>query len=392
MADPWLSIIGVGEDGLAGLSSASRDALQSAEIVFGAARHLDLVGVPGEAWPLPFSVAPVLAHRGRRVAVLASGDPFWYGVGGSLAAEIGQGEWRCYPAPSTFGLVAARLGWRLEDVLCIGLHAAPLVRLRPLLAQGQRIICLLRDGAALGELAAWLVEAGFGGSSVEALSAVGGPREARVRFLAQDYGGAEMAAPLCAAITAVGRGLPRSSGLDDALFDHDGQITKRPARALTLSALAPRPGEVLWDIGTGSGSIAIEFLLAAPFSIAHALEADPVRANRARGNAARFGLSHRFHLTEARAPETLAALPKPDVVFVGGGASEALFVALWQILPPGTRLVANAVTLESEVLVAQWQALKGGTLLRIELAEAAALGNRTGWQPMRPLVQWSVML
>jgi len=148
---------------------------------------------------------------------------------------------------------------------------------------------------------------------------------------------------------------------------------------------------VLWDIGTGSGSIAIEFLLAAPGSQAHAIEANPTRAARAIGNAARFGLSHRFHLHEGRAPEALAALPHPDVVFIGGGVSDAVLDVVWT-LPPGTRLVANAVTLESEVLLAQWHARKGGTLLRIELAEAAPLGNRTGWHPMRPLVQWSVTL
>jgi len=180
--------------------------------------------------------------------------------------------------------------------------------------------------------------------------------------------------------------------LADGLFDHDGQITKRPVRALTLSALAPRQGEVLWDIGTGSGSVSIEFLLAAPCSVAYAVEADAVRADRAQGNAARLGVGHRFRLIGARAPEGLEGLPVPDVVFVGGGASEALFGALWDRLPAGVRLVANAVTLESEVLLAQWQARKGGSLLRVELAEAAALGNRTGWQPLRPVVQWSVGL
>jgi precorrin-6Y C5,15-methyltransferase (decarboxylating) len=371
---------------------ASRDALAGAEIVFGAPRHLDLLGVQGRAWDVPFSTAPVLAERGRRVVVLASGDPFWYGVGGSLAAVIQAAEWVCYPAASSFGLAASRLGWRLEEVICLGLHAAPLTRLRPVLAQGQRVICLLRDGAAVGELAAYLVSVGFGFSQVQALSCLGGPREADVSFVAQDYDGVEVLAPVCVGISAVGRGMARSSGLEDGLFDHDGQITKRPVRALTLSALAPRASEVLWDIGTGSGSVAIEFLLAAPATVAHAIEADAVRADRARGNAARFGVGHRFHVTEARAPEGLQELPVPDVVFVGGGASEVLFEALWQLLPAGVRLVANAVTLESEALLAQWQGRKGGSLLRVELAEAAPLGSRTGWQPMRPVVQWSVVL
>lgn len=392
MADPWLTIIGLGEDGLAGLGMASRQALDQAEIVFGAARHLDLAGVRGTAWTVPFSVAPVLAARGHKVVVLASGDPFWFGVGGSLAAVMEPWEWVCHPAASTFGLAASRLGWRLEEVVCLGLHAAPLERLRPILSQGQRVICLLRDGAALAELAAYLVATGFGASCIEALSCLGGPREARFGFLAQDFDGAWVAAPVCVGIAAVGRGLSHGSGLEDALFDHDGQITKRPVRALTLSALAPRPGEVLWDIGTGSGSVSIEFLLAAASTTAYAIEADAARADRARGNAARFGLGHRFHVTGARAPEGLEGLPVPDAVFVGGGASEDLFQALWARLPAGVRLVGNAVTLESEGLLAQWHGRKGGSLLRVELAEAGPLGNRTGWQPMRPVVQWSVVL
>jgi precorrin-6Y C5,15-methyltransferase (decarboxylating) len=392
MADPWLTIIGVCEDGLAGLGLASRDALAGAEFVFGASRHLELLGVQGTTWEVPFSVAPVLARRGRRVVVLASGDPFWYGVGGSLAAVLGAGEWVCYPAASSFGLAASRLGWRLEEVICLGLHAAPLERLRPVLSQGQRVICLLRDGAAVGELATYLVSAGFGLSQVQALSCLGGPRETCFSFIAQDYDIIAVSAPVCVAISAVGRGLARCSGLEDGLFDHDGQITKRPVRALTLSALAPRAGEVLWDIGAGSGSVSIEFLLAAPATMAYAIEADAVRADRARGNAERFGVGHRFFVNQAKAPEGLEGLPVPDVVFVGGGASAGLFDALWQRLPAGVRLVANAVTLESEALLAQWQGCMGGSLLRVELAEAAPLGRRTGWQPMRPVVQWSVVL
>jgi len=392
MADPWLTIIGIGEDGLAGLTHASRHALQAAEIVFGASRHLELACVTGRPWPLPFTVAPVLAERGRKVVVLASGDPFWYGAGGSLAGQIAPDEWVCHPAASTFSLAASRMGWRLEEVVCLGLHAAPLARLRPVLAQGQRVICLLRDGAAVGQLAAYLTGIGFGRSQVTALSRLGGPCENNISFVAQDYDRSELSAPVCVAITAVGQGVSRASGLQDDLFDHDGQITKRPVRALTLSALAPRAGEILWDIGTGSGSVAIEFLLAAPASVVHAIEADRARAARAQANAARFGLEHRFHLTEARAPEGLARLPQPNVVFVGGGASESLFAALFHQLPQGTRLVANAVTLETEILLAQCQAAKGGSLLRIELAEAAPLGNRTGWQPLRPVVQWSVEL
>lgn len=391
MSEPWLTIIGLGEDGLSGLSLSSRYALDQAEIVFGGPRHLELakVDAKGAPWPVPFSIAPVLAARGRKVVVLASGDPFWHGAGGSLIAHLSPGEWASHPAPSTFQLAANRLGWRMEEVLCLGLHAAPLARLRPVLARGQRLICTLRDGAAVAELAAYLVAQGFGPSGLHVLESLGGPRENSTRITAEAVGARAFAAPVMVAIEPEGRALPRASGLPDDLFAHDGQITKRPFRALTLSALAPRPGEVLWDLGTGSGSISIEFLLAAPGSTAHAVEADAERGARARGNAESFGLGHRWHLHSGRATEVIPSLPRPDVVFVGGGASQDLLLALWPRLN-GARLVMNAVTLESEALLYQWHAEKGGQLLRIDIAEAGPLGTRHGWQAARPVVQWSV--
>ena len=391
MVDPWLSIIGLGEDGLSGLTSASRAALDAAEIVFGGPRHLALaeVGTRGRDWTIPFSVDPVLACRCRATAVLASGDPFWFGAGGSLAAHLTLGEWRVFPAPSTFSLAAARLGWRLEETLILGLHAAPLQRLRPILAPGQRLIATLRDAAAVAELAAYLIAQGFGTSALHILECLGGPRE-RIRAATPATLPQDITAPVAVAIEPAGPALARAAGLPDDLFANDGQITKRPVRALTLSALAPRPGETLWDIGTGSGSISIEWLLAAPATRAFGLEADTNRAARARANADTFGLAHRYTVTEAKAPDGLGLLPRPDAVFIGGGASEALLATLWPLLPPGTRLVANAVTLESEALFTQWSATKGGTLLRIELAEAHPLGRKRGWQPMRPVVQWSV--
>jgi len=392
MADPWLAIIGIGEDGLAGLSAASRAALASAEIIFGGARHLALAeaGARGCTWPLPFDVAPVLACRGQKVAVLASGDPFWYGAGGSLAAHLSPGDWHAYPAPSTFSLAAARLGWRLEEVLCLGLHAAPLTRLRPVLARGQRLILLLRDGKSVAETLSYLAAEGFGPSQVWALEALGGPRERILKIDPETIEDMTFSAPVALAVQAQGRGLPCASGLPDALFAHDGQITKRPMRALTLSALAPFGDAVLWDIGTGSGSVAIEFLLAAPGARAFGLEADPHRAARARQNAERFGLEHRFTVLETRAPEGLHTLPPPDAIFVGGGATEALLDRLWALMPAGARLVMNAVTLETEALLYDAQVRFGGGLMRIDLAEMSALGSRRGWEPSRPVVQWSV--
>lgn len=392
MADPWLTIIGIGEDGPAGLSDASRDALAGAEIIFGGPRHLELVGAGdrGRPWPVPFSVDPVLALAGQKVVVLASGDPFWHGAGGSLAAHLPAESWRALPAPSVFSLAAARMGWRIEETICIGLHAAPSERLMPLLAPSQNILCTMRDGAAPAELAAWLTEQGFGASDLTVLEALGGPRE-RVRTTkAADFALADITAPVAAAIRPQGAALSRASGLPDAAFAQDGQITKRPMRALTLSALAPRAGEHLWDIGAGSGSISVEWALCAPGCRATAIEPRHDRLDFIRENTRRFGLTHRIKVIEARAPDALSNLPAPDAVFVGGGADDALLTTLWELLPQGTRVVANAVTLESQELLTRWHQDKGGELWRIDLAQAEPLGRMRGWKASRAQLQWSV--
>ncbi|KJZ23870.1 bifunctional cobalt-precorrin-7 (C(5))-methyltransferase/cobalt-precorrin-6B (C(15))-methyltransferase [Tritonibacter mobilis] len=391
-ARPWLTLIGLGENGPEGLSDASRAALRAAEIIIGGPRHLDLVdaGARGQAWPVPFSTAPVLAARGRATVVLASGDPFWHGAGGSLLRDLDRCEWTSHPAHSCFALAANALGWKLEDTLCLGLHAAPFARLRPILGRGTQAICTLRDGAAAAELAAYLCEIDFSASEITVLERLRGPRERIRTTTAQGFDFTDIDAPVVAALTASGTGLPQASGLEDALFASDGQITKRPIRALTLSALAPRVGEHLWDIGGGSGSVSVEWCLAAQGATATTFEARPDRLENIRRNAEAFGLSHRLTASEGRAPEVLEGHPPPDCVFIGGGGSQALIAHLWQILPAGTRLVANGVTLETEILLMQAHASHGGHLLKVEIAEAGPLGTMRGWERARPVIQWSV--
>lgn len=339
---------------------------------------------------MPFSVAPVLECRGRRVAVLASGDPFWHGAGGSLAVHLSPGEWIALPAPSTFSLAAARLGWRLEQVVCLGLHAAPLETVIPYLVRGLRAVCLLRDGAAVSALAALLTARGFGASRLWVMEALGGERERIRATQAKDFHLTDVTTPVAMAIMAEGApGLARAPGLPDDSFIHDGQITKRPVRALTLSALAPRPGELLWDIGAGSGSISVEWCLAGGRALAVEARAD--RANHIRANAAAFGLANRLTVIVGTAPDALAGLPTPDAIFVGGGGDSGLFESLWVAMTEGVRLVANAVTLETEALLIEQQARRGGDLLRIELAQVSPLGAMRGWLPSRPVVQWSAV-
>ncbi|MHB0772544.1 precorrin-6Y C5,15-methyltransferase (decarboxylating) subunit CbiT [Bradyrhizobium sp. 5.13L] len=392
MSDPWLTIIGIGEDGLAGLSEASRKALAKAETVFGGERHLALaaVGSRGRPWPVPFDATIVLSCRGRPTAVLASGDPFWHGAGASLAEMLDGGEWIAHPAPSTFSLAAARLGWRLECVTCLGLHAVPFERLIPHLAQGARILCLVRDAAAVGDLTTWLTQRGWGASLVWTLAALGGPRERIDEHRADLFAGNIAGNLVAVAVQARGgQGIPRSSGLSDELFVHDGQITKRPVRALALSALAPRPGERLWDVGAGSGSISVEWGLCGGTATAIELRED--RVANIHSNAAAFGLAHRIAIVTGKAPEALAALDPPDAVFIGGGLDSAMFYAIWARLSPGARLVAHSVTLETEALLGELHQSHGGELMRVDIAHAAPLGRYRSWEATRPVVQWSAV-
>ncbi len=399
MARPWLSIVGIGEDGFDGLSAAARDLLGRAELIVGGKRHLALVvslGKPMLEWESPFSgtIPKLLAHRGQRVVVLCSGDPFWYGAGSVLADAVPLEETVAIPAPSTFAWAAARLRWRLEETVTLGLHARPIELLRPHLRTGARLIVLLRDGAAAAQAAAYLNANGFGQSRLTILEALGGPRERIRAAIAAGFALDDVAAPVAVAIEAVAEPgaivVPRVAGLPDDLFAHDGQLTKREIRAVTLSTLAPRGGELLWDIGAGAGSIGIEWLLAHPANRAIGIEAREDRLDRARSNALSLGVPH-LDLRLGTAPEALKDLPTPDAIFVGGGASrEGVLDAAWQALPPGGRLVVNSVTLETEAILIARRAQHGGALLRLSVERAGSVGDRSGWRAAMPVVQWSV--
>ena len=395
---PWLSIIGLGEDGPDGLSPASRNALDNAEIVMGPPRHLKLLAACKAQlieWPVPFAdgIERLLPLRGQKVAMLVSGDPFWFGAGATVTQHLDQSEWVSFPSISTFSLVASRLGWSLQSTLCAGLHATPFESLRADLSDGLKAILLMRDGAAVGEFAGYLCQTGFEDSQLHILEALNGPRE-RIRSVrANGAIPTDIQHPVCIGveIKCGGASLPLSTGRSDSWFDNDGQITKRPVRALTLSALAPTAGEHLWDIGGGSGSISVEWCLSHPTNCATVIETRQDRSERIEQNARKFGLD-RLKVVQTRAPEGLTELDPPNAVFIGGGLSDDLLTSLVTLLPRGTRIVANSVTLESDALLTQWHKRLGGDLMRIELSSLSAIGPRRGWKAAYPHVQWSVTL
>lgn len=373
---------------MAGLPPLSRGLIESAEIVFGGRRHLELAAplIRGEAraWPSPFDVSGVLAERGRRVVVLASGDPMLHGVGATLLRRMLPQEALVVPAPSAFSLAASRLGWPLEGVVTLSLHGRPVELLRPYLHPGARILALTSDERGPAAIAA-LLRDGFSETRVTVLEALGGPAERIRGGIAPDIAPLNLVA-LEVVASPGARILARAAGLPDHFFEHDGQLTKREIRAVTLSALAPRRGALLWDIGGGAGSIGIEWMLADPSLRAIAIEARTDRAARIRRNALSLGVPG-LSVIEGEAPAALLGLEAPDAIFLGGGADDALDVALIA-LKPGGRFVANAVTLETEALLLARHARMGGEMVRLAVSRAEPVGGLTGWRAAMPVTQW----
>ncbi|CAM5387444.1 Bifunctional cobalt-precorrin-7 (C(5))-methyltransferase/cobalt-precorrin-6B (C(15))-methyltransferase OS=Streptomyces alboniger OX=132473 GN=CP975_27610 PE=3 SV=1 [Streptomyces alboniger] len=399
---PAVTVVGLGADGWDGLAAASRAALADAEVLIGGPRQLDLLPpshCPGErvAWPSPLRPAvPALlaAHAGRRIAVLASGDPMFYGIGRALSEELGAGALRVLPHPSSVSLACARLGWPVEDTEVVTLVGRPAARLAAALHEGRRLLVLSADASTPGEVAALLRDRGFGPSGLRVLEQLGSARETSYEDTA-DAWSRPPGDPLNVLAVECRRApealrLGAVPGLPDAAYESDGQLTKRYVRAATLAALAPAPGELLWDVGGGSGSIAVEWMRAHPSCRAVTVEKNAVRAERIGRNAERLGVPGLRVVTGA-APAALAGLPAPDAVFIGGGlTAPGLLDACWAALPAGGRLVANTVTLESEALLADRYRRHGGELVRLAVAQAVPVGGFTGWRQAMPVTQWSV--
>lgn len=395
---PWLTIVGIGEDGFAGLGKTARRALLGAAYIVGAERQLALlprcVAGARATWPSPFGLAPVLARRGTPTCVLASGDPMFYGVGASLARELPAGELRVLPAPSSLSLAAARLGWALQDCTCVSLVARPLAALNRHLYPGARLLVLSNDADSPAQVAALLQGRGFGPSRLSVLEHLGGAEERRIDGLAADWqlppGAALNLLAVDCRSDAATQPLPPTVGLPDEAYRHDGQLTKRDVRAVTLARLAPLPGELLWDIGAGCGSIGIEWLRAHPQCRALAVEADEGRQAHIRHNRDALGVPH-LQLVAGSAPQALGGLPAPDAVFIGGGVTvPGVLENCWAALKPGGRLIANAVTLQSEARLIDWHARHGGELLRLHIAHAQPLGSFDTWRQALPITLLAV--
>ena len=396
----WLTVVGLGEEGPDALAPAARALIEQAEVLIGGVRHLAMIP-DGTArrltWrsPLAETMDDIRAAHGQRVVVLATGDPYCFGIGTMLRRTFPDEEIVTLPAPSAFSLARARLGWSAEETVGVTLHGRPLETIRAYLAPGQRLLVLSHDGATPAAVAAQLTQVGYGASILTVFSHMGGVDEACVSASAESWRvdrvpDLNTIAIECRAEARVKRfrGAP---GLPDRAFENDGQLTKREIRLQTVSALDPRPGALLWDVGAGAGSVAIEWLLSERTCTAIAVERDADRCARIARNAAALGVP-RLKVQHGAAPEALELLPVPDAVFIGGGLSlPGLIETCWARLAPGGVLVANAVTLAGEAVLAEWCQRHEGTMTRLAVSRARPVGKHLAWRPLMPVTQLALV-
>ncbi len=396
----WLTIVGIGEDGLDGLGAAARRAVGEARVLVGGKRHLAMVPETGQekiTWPSPFSTAfdMLLARRGTPVCVLASGDPMWFGIGASLSRLVPAEEMRIYSAVSSFALAASRLAWPLQDSITLSVHGRPIEILHPHIHPGAHLLILSENGDTPAAIAKLLVERGFGASRIAVLERLGGSEERRLDGIANAWHHPRGADLNLVAVTCMADGAAKLfstlAGLPDDAFIHDGQITKRDVRAASLAHLGPLPGELLWDVGAGCGSIGIEWMRAHPSCRAIAIEAKDERRILIDQNRKRLGVPG-LVIVAGEAPQALAGLTQPNAIFIGGGVSVAgVLEQCWNALSPGGRLVANAVTLQAEAILTEWRPKTNGTLTRISVAHAGPLGRFDGWRSAMPVTLLSAV-
>mgnify|MGYP000668528710 CR=1 FL=1 len=398
MTDPWLHIVGIGEEGLAGLLPATRAVVEAAEVIVGGDRHhqlSDSITAERVAWPSPFDalIDMLRGFKGRRVVVLATGDPLWFSVGARIGRQIDPSEIVYHPQLSAFQLAAARMGWSLPDVETLTVHGRPVEQMIAFIQPDARLLILTTGVQTPAQIASFLTDRGFGQSRMTVLAAMGGAREERFDGIAESWTH-EVPAFNTLAVDCVAAPdaalLPRVPGLSDDLFQHDGTMTKQEVRAATLAKLMPMRGALLWDIGCGCGSVAVEWMRAARYARAVGIEPRADRRAMAAANALALG-APKLELIEGRVPEALDGLEPPDAVFIGGGLSREVFAAAWDALRPLGRLVCNAVTLESEAVLLSLHKEFGGQLVKLSVNRAEPVGGLTGWRPLMPVTQWSLV-
>ncbi len=398
MSTPWLHIIGIGEDGVDGLAPATRAVLEAAEIIIGGDRHHELSGnitAQRVAWPSPFNalIEQLTGYKGKRVVVLATGDPLWFSVGARIGRAIPAKEITFHPQISAFQLASARMGWSIADVETLTVHGRPVEQMIAFIQPDQRLLILTTGAETPAQIARFLTERGFGASPMTVLASMGGAQEQRFDGHAQSWAHKVPAfntlAVECRAAPDAAL-LPRVPGLADELFQSDGTMTKQEVRAVTLAKLMPMRGALLWDIGTGCGSVAVEWMRAARYARAIGIEPRADRRAMAAANALALG-APKLDLIAGEVPGALDGLEPPDAVFIGGGLSHETFEAAWMALRPLGRLVANAVTLESESILIALHKAHGGQLVKLQVNRAEPVGGMTGWRPMMPVTQWSVV-
>ena len=395
-----ITVIGIGADGWASVGEEAREIVLAADLLVGGDRQLDLVPpqARGERRPWPKSLItlvdelPALAD-GRSIAVMASGDPLMHGVGVTIVRRLGAENVRIIPAVSSYALACARLRWPQAEAELVSATSRIAEVVVPALQPGRKLVVLGFGPRTAAEIARVVRERGFGASRLVVLEELGGAAERIVESTADEWGDAEAAALHLVALEVRGKGplVGRGPGLPDDAYEHDGQITKRDVRAITLAALVPVPGQLLWDVGAGSGSVGIEWIRAAPGARAVAIERDPERAQRIERNARALGVPS-LRVVCGEAPDALDELEeRPDAIFIGGGlTSYGVLTRCRKALRRGGRLVANVVTVEGEIFVARAQAEQGGRLRRLAVAHAEPLGGFTGWRPAMPITQYEL--
>ncbi len=397
MNKPWITIIGINQDDIGTFNKLAIKALSESVTILGVERHIKILQHHKEKcrklpMPIEKTILFLKKNRGKKIVLLVSGNAFWHGLGNLISIEFRRDEWHCFQAPSSFSLASAEMGWNMEKVLFFGLHAKKNEIIRQFIAPEVKFIILLKDGKSVKKLTDYFTINGFGESKFTILESLGYENFRKRNIIAKKNKITKINHPVCVAIETKGDGLviPKNSGKPDQFFENDGQFTKQNIRAITMSALSPKPFEHLWDLGSGSGSISIEWLLSDKTTMASAVEKNKNRSKFIERNCEKFGID-RINILNDDMNKVYRKLKKPDAIFIGGGFDETFFNKVWNYIPKNTRIVVNSVTIETESCITNLFNTYGGSLTRIEISDIKTIGKRHSWSRNYPIVQWKII-